>query len=92
MKETANNKNDDAEARKDGRIAAVARVAADLGYASALWTPHGGHVEVFDRWRWECRLDGHALGECVELYCAGLPLDGQATRNLREFLIDFIRW
>ena len=92
MKEAANNMNEAAGGRRSGSgETPVSRMVTDRGFASAFWMTYPDHVEVFDLWRRVNGLQDHALGECVDRYCAGLP-GGFAIRLVRGFLIDTVRW
>ena len=92
MKETANNVNEIAVCREGAEIASVARIATGLGISSAFWMTYQNHLDVFDRWRWQSGLKDRSLCECLDLYCARLPLDEYALGNIRDFLIETIRW
>lgn len=59
--------------------------------SSALWMTYQNHLDVFDHWRRKSGLEDRSLCECLDLYCAGLPLDQYAIGNVRDFLIETIR-
>jgi len=88
MKEAANNMNEADTAGEDVRIAQVGIVAASLGMPSAFWMTYEDHRTLFDRWRQENVLFDEPHDDCVELYCAGLPLDQYALGNVQDFLME----